>query len=498
MVQKAVIALGLIFVAAFSWPAYKNVNYFLRLREARQHLQENRAFPARDVLEKMAKEWPNDKEVQYRLAVSYRRTGKLLEVEEHLNRATELGWSTEDTNRQIHLLKFQQGFVSEAEPYLHRLLDRGASDEVAEEVYEAMVVGYLSEYHINEAKRCLDYWISWKPNDPDPHYLMAELAALAQMRDMEDQQYQKILEANPNDFRAHASRANMLVSINRVEEAEEEYKICLDLWDSKYSSAPTPMLGMAECAYRQARQEEAREWITKFLEATPEEADSLIALAQALLGQVLIDMQEYEEAVDAFQEAVEKLPNDHLVHNGLGRALSLCGRQEEAAESFARGERIREFRQRYNDNQRDMMNDPSNVEFRVESAYLLLELDDMPGCFHTLIGALRMNRAHPRANAVMAAFFRKKGDEVSAKEYAEFAGTTRPEDTPVLDSPNAMARKGKNAAPPAPGGPSSESPLNTDKILSVPNANGEKSSTEPDSAGSTLKANSQESSNPSP
>ncbi len=80
--------------------------------------------------------------------------------------------------------------------------------------------------------------------------------------------------------------------------------------------------------------EGAAQVLTRYLEATPDDALAHFQLAHLVLG-----LGDAQRAVQVFERTVELVPDNAVAHNDLGTALEEVGREPEAAEAYRRATR---------------------------------------------------------------------------------------------------------------------------------------------------------------
>ena len=195
---------------------------------------------------------PNSAEANYRLAVALRRSGQLDRVEMPLKTAQKLGWHKDDIERQCLLLIAQNGDIQSVDARLKSIMTRGATDEEAEEIYEALVIGYLKTYRLKDAWDCLAYWGEWQPRAIFPKFWRADIYRRQNRLEQEEREYREILAINPSHTPARCRLAEMCKASNRVSEAVRDYEKCLAAVDVP----PEAFIGLAEC-YRRLGQIEA-------------------------------------------------------------------------------------------------------------------------------------------------------------------------------------------------------------------------------------------------
>jgi len=141
--------------------------------------------------------------------------------------------------------------------------------------------------------------------------------------------YQKALELDPNCASAHSNLAVALVQEGNLEEAESHYRKAL-------SGRPTAEIhnGLGYVLARRGRTDEAIAEFRKAIELNPKFTPAYNNLAEALVKQGNLD-----EAAASYQRSLAEKPSA-AVYKALGTVLRQQGKDDEAAEQFARAEAL--------------------------------------------------------------------------------------------------------------------------------------------------------------
>jgi Flp pilus assembly protein TadD len=141
--------------------------------------------------------------------------------------------------------------------------------------------------------------------------------------------YQKALELDPNCASAHSNLAVALVQEGNLEEAESHYRKALP-------GRPTAEThnGLGYVLARRGRTDEAIAEFRKAIELNPKFTPAYNNLAEALVKQGNLD-----EAAASYQRSLAEKPSA-AVYKALGTVLRQQGKDDEAAEQFARAEAL--------------------------------------------------------------------------------------------------------------------------------------------------------------
>lgn len=415
MLRKGLLVFGLVLVAVGAVPAYRRVAFARHFALGRQHLVKNEFGAAIADLE-TAQQWqPKRADAAYFLAVAYRRSGKLDRVDPQLRKAEQYGWSKEDVQRQRLLLKAQVGGFNEVETELRNLFNRQLDDEAALEVYEALAHGYWANHRINDAVRCLDFWIKWRPRDVEPRLMRAE--AYSDFNDpvSAEKEYREVLKHHPGDARALLLLGQLLLEQGRVEAAAAAYKKC----PTSGKDAAEVLLGLAECEYRSGNAEKAEQLLKKV------NADKMAPERQAhvlkLQADILRFSKQPQQAIELLRRAIELWPHDSGLHQSLGMSYSATGDKKKAEEHLEIGRQITARADRFNTLQRQVVAHPNNADLRGEIGEILKQQGLEKDATTWWRSALRIDPRHQISHEGLAAFYAREGERGLAKRHREAA-----------------------------------------------------------------------------
>lgn len=420
---RRLLLLGGVFLAALAavvvlWPG---VRVTRQLTEARRALQRGDISAALRVLETAEALQPDRAEVQYLAAVANRRAGRLDRFEPHLQRAAELGWAEEDIQRQRWLARAQTGSVDAVQRELWAAIEGGASDEAAEEIYEAVAKGYLATYRPRDAWRCLDAWLVWRPDAPQARIMRAwvyeQVADLAPAID----DCLAALEQLPDDLAARVKLGQLLFRQNRLEEARREFQTCV-------AAAPgdgDALVGIAQCERRLGNAAEARRHLEAALgqELSPQQRG--IALAE--MGRLLLDDGKVAESVACLTQAAQWAPAENSVHYALALSLSRAGQPERAKHHHERARQIRTEYDRLCEITRRLIDSPGDAELRCEAGLILIGQGFKKEGIDWLIAALKCDPNHRKAHQLLADYYAEAGNQQLAAHHRLLAALSPPE-----------------------------------------------------------------------
>jgi len=406
---RRLLALGagffVIVAAALCWPYMRTTQHLVA---ARQAMREGELVAALVALEKAKAIQPDRAEVQYLLAVALRRAGRLQEYEAPLERAAELGWPEEDIRRQRLLAQAQRGDVPAVRAQLMALMTRGASDEVAEEIYEAMAKGYMISYALLDARLCLDFWLTWRPGTPQARVMRACIFEQTGEWDKAVADYRAALEHHPKHREARVRLGQAFLQLKDYAEAKAEFQ-------ARLADAPDDieaLQGLAQCERQLGDMDVAKACVERILAAELNPTQRGMAMAE--LGRILLNQGKTAEALEVLNRARELVPMDSMVHQALGTALARTGQTQKAQYHMDRFRHIRKQFDRMTGITRRLIDKPNSAELRYEAGAILMEQGMKKDAADWLLSALKCDPRHRKTHELLAEYYAELGDQQSA------------------------------------------------------------------------------------
>ena len=412
MLLSLVVLAGTAAVAS-PW-AWREVSFRHHLRTARVALDAFVADNAVMELNAAEKLRPNSAEVQYLLGMANRKAGRLDHCRSHLERAATLGWPNKEVRLQLTLLAFQAG-DRQAEAELRRSMLLPMTDEVAEETYESLAIGYLAEYRVSEADLVLDYWIRWRPKRARPRLLRAEIFAITRQHHERLEQYEQVLAVDPENYAAHLGMAHVLLGQHDAEGALARYRWCSDHWPGDLA----PPLGIAACYQHQGKLTEAKQVLRAVLEKRMSSDQRAHVLAE--LAKVVQQERDFPAAIALLTESVQLNPYSEQAEYTLSMCLAKVGRREEAERHTRRSKEIEKAQQQLADVELQMLSQPDDAELRYQAGLALTKLGNPKASAAMMLAALRWDPLHSGAHAELVKYYEEIGRSDLAREHQAFA-----------------------------------------------------------------------------
>lgn len=268
-----------------------------------------------------------------------------------------------DPKRMIHvvnqidygLLLFTRGDLDEAARIFSHILEMDPNNLTA---HNLLGICFIKMGRESEA---LYHWrkvIELKPNSIDARRNLAKVLASRKLYRQAEEQFLTVLELNPDDVKALVELGDIALESGDVESAEEYYARVLEI----DPDLVVPYRELADIAGRRGEQEVAISYMEQAFALDTTNVVIRQDLARALrqagryreslrhfrwlaserddapsfinLGHVLERVGESEEAIVAFQEAIERDSLSLRAYNSLGTTLLSLGRYGEAESMF--------------------------------------------------------------------------------------------------------------------------------------------------------------------
>ena len=369
-----------------------------QLYSARNELSKGNAPSAIPRLQHVIKYAPQSAEAHYRLAVAERRAGHLDQVLKPLESAQKLGWNKEDIERQTLLSIAQNGEIDSVNSRIKSIMGRGASDEAAEEIYEALSIGFLKTYRLKEAWDCLNFWSEWKPKAIFPKYWRADICRRIDNPTAEEQEYREILAIDPRYLNARSRLAEVLKDSNRIEAAAREFELGL----VQAPNRPDLLIGAAECERRLGNVNKAIPLLQHVMTLNLSTVERATALSHQ--GQIEADAGRWIDAIGNLEKAIQLDPAEASIWFALSQAYSSSGELQKSQEALERSKQVRSQRERVEEIARVLVDRPGNADLRYEAGKILIDMGMKEDGAAWLQTALQMQPTHPQAREALETY----------------------------------------------------------------------------------------------
>lgn len=354
-----------------------------------------------------------------------RKLGRYPQMEAALKAARVAGAPREKLDIEQWLAEAESGNTTNLQRELSRLLLKG--DDLPA-ICEAMALGCIATYRLDDALQILTIWQADFADDPQPHYLRGRLLEHRSNIEGAIEEFRKALALAPRHGPAAYNLGRLLVSAQKIEESLTAYQQAEPLL-----LEPQPALvGQARCLRVLGRLDEARAMIDRAL-ARPTgrlvEAYRLVgdpgdsALAQALseAGQIDLQSDRFEAAAKSFEAALKQHPYDWRTRYSYAAALRQLGRFEAAARESKQVEATQAALTSCERMIDDLKTQPNNAEARYAVGKMLLEHVSPNQGLVWLNSVLSIDPGHQPTHAVLASYYTEhQAENATFAELAKF------------------------------------------------------------------------------
>jgi tetratricopeptide (TPR) repeat protein len=390
------------FISRRVWASYH--------RRAAEQLLEKREFHhAQAHLRECLKVWSRNPELHVLAARTARRAGLFEEAEQLLNACEELHVPTEVVVLERTLLYAQRGAVDTAvENKLWALIKQ--DHPATPLILEALAQGYIYDYRLDNALRCLERWLELQPDTVPALIWRAQVLHGLQQYEAALKDLRRAIELDPDLDDARTQLADLLLSSEALEEAEPH----LEILRQRQPMNPAVVIGLATCQYHRGNLAEAERLLDVLLAARP---DCSQALRER--GRIALDTKGAEEAEDWLRRCLTIDPADRGAIYLFSRCLQLQGRQTEARDWIAKLERLDADLARLKELAQLVVKTPWEIGLRYEAGVICLRYGKEPEGLRWLTGVLQMDPFHRPTNQLLAEHYEHSGKPDLAKLHRQ-------------------------------------------------------------------------------
>lgn len=168
------------------------------------------------------------------------------------------------------------------------------------------------------------------PSDPGAFYYLGRLYFSSDNPLKALAAFQTANALDPSSVRTHNQLGQTYEALNRLSEAEGEYKKAIELERIQPKKSEWPYYNLGLLCFKAGRREEAAQYLRTALDRRPQFPEAQVKLAQVLEAKNLV-----REARQLLEEAIQEEPHSSEAHYRLALLLSKEGKQAEAEQQFA-------------------------------------------------------------------------------------------------------------------------------------------------------------------
>jgi|GEM_PF-1846500 len=418
----ALLVIGLCLVVisgAVVFGVYPHVAAKYHWEQAKKALVNNDLARAENHLAECLKVWSTDGEVQFAMARTSRRNGKLDQAFEHLLKAKKQNWVPEQIKLENALIKAQRvGFLPDVTEPLETILREGHQDY--RYILEALIIGDIQTNFFTEADRWALVWIDRDPDEWLARYWHGVVLDFTGQFASSKEEYRKALELNPNGKDTHFRLAQVLLLRDK---AADEAIVHFEATLASDPDNAAALLGLARCQHSLEPEDlaKAKATLDRLIQAHPD-----FVGAYTLYSQLEDEEDRLEEALRWLKKAKEIDPNDRLTNQRLFDVLHRLNRQEEAQEIQRRTREQERLFLRLDEIATEVLGQPKDVPLRVEAGNILLQLGKPAEAFDWFISAYLLDKNDQTVKEGMRKCLQKTGNKELLELYRPYIGEPHP------------------------------------------------------------------------
>ena len=348
-----------------------------------EQMQEARDYPAaREKIDSFLRERPNDPRALLLSARNARKTKDYYNARELLRASKEHGGDSEAIDIEEALIDVQRGEDRSIE-WLRARSRSGDSHALA--ILEVLIQHDLDTYQLWLALDGLNLFLEQRPNDLQA--LMGRARVWERFLYFKDAlaDYQRAVEAHPDNEVARLKLADTLLLVGTPAEALQQYR-----WlEGRFPDKTEVRLGLARCLRQIGETARARGILNSLIQSPPENGEALWEL-----GQMALEDGKPGEAEPLLRRAAKALPYDRRVIFSLQQCLADLKKDAEAAVMNARVQKIDADIRRLDQVRQEVMKKPDDPALRVEGGLLFLRNGERREGVRWLRHALKVNPGH--------------------------------------------------------------------------------------------------------
>jgi predicted Zn-dependent protease len=381
-------------------------------RAGRSELERFHSEQARVHFDACLRLWPASAEAHLLAARAARRFGDLKAARDHLRECQRIERTPSDESVfEWTLLRAASGDLDELEPHLLGRIQKDPTS--APLIWEALAQGCLNNYRLRAATNYLDDWLEQQPENVQALFLRGSIRQQARAASGAAEDFQRVVELDPERDDARRLLARNLLKIGRYDEAYSH----LNYLHKRRPSDAELTVNMARCEIERGRRAQARASLDAVLADHPGNRAALVEH-----GRLALREGQPAEAEEWLRKAVAAGPNDYYANWQLYESLRLQGKMSEAEEQLGKALAIQDRAERLGEIQTRLMSiNPHDPALHCEMGTLLIDAGFKELGENWLLSALYQDEHYGPAHAALADLYEERGETEQAAEQRRLA-----------------------------------------------------------------------------
>ena len=332
----ALVAVGWLFLKPWLLP---RVLAWHHARAARSELKNYHNPQALRHLKECMLQWPNDPDLLILAARAERRASHYAEAERLLDQYQKARGVDKRYSLEELLLSAERG-VDRVADQCWRYVEQGDDDTVL--ILEALIRGYVRQYQLGGARKCLDRWLQMQPSCAQAQYLDGQYQLdYSHKADRAGESFRRAVDLDPEHEEARICLAVALLESHDPTNVTEALKH-LEFVRERQPENLSVQVGLAEGHNDLGQQAQAIKIVDGVLAERPDFAPAL-----ALRGRLAADQGQFADAENWLRKALVGDPNNFVVRYRLAQCLLSNGKDEEARQLEKESKQVLEDLGRY-------------------------------------------------------------------------------------------------------------------------------------------------------
>jgi tetratricopeptide (TPR) repeat protein len=347
------------------------------------------------------------------------RTELLEQASRHLDDCSRLNGPPDAISLERLLLRLQQGEMSGTEGSLVAYAQTDGPDVPL--VLEGLIQGYLRGLRLDRARFYVEELLARQPDNAQALVWRGRIKEQFSQFPSAKEDYEKALRCLPGFDLGHFYLAENLLRANNAQEAACH----LESLRERLPNNALVRLGWARCQAALGHVEEARALLDDWLSDTPlTHARRLEALTER--AKLALELGQPIQAEDYARQALQVSPLDQYALYSLYRSLTAQGRDEQAKETQAQLDRIKQDLQFVSKGLTKTKQTPDDLDLRQQLGEAYLRLGRAGEALVWFHSVLDRDPSYRPTLVALADYYEQQGNASRAAELHQRLGLTVP------------------------------------------------------------------------
>jgi tetratricopeptide (TPR) repeat protein len=387
--------------------AGSNLWAWYHFRSGRSCLEKYHDAEGLEHLRQCLKVWHHDPEALLLAARASRRVGDFADAEKFQEQYEQAAGENDNLTLEGVLLRAERGEVDAVRDFCQVLVNQDHPDTAL--VLEAQARGYLRQYRLAEAFRCLKQWQNRQPENPQVFFLKALLYDQNLNRQAAIYCYRWVVELDPERDDARQRLARHLLDRGAGRDALTYVRELLE----RQPDNPDVRVLLARCRTQLNEPVRAEELLDEVLADHPRHSEAL-----AERGNLARQLGQTKAAETWLRKAADLEPAHYQVHYRLWEVLKRNGKKSEANKVRKRLRRMEHDMERMQTIiTRLMPSRPHDAALHYEVGLISFRAGNIKEGLRWLHSTIDLDPNNARAHRLLALFYDQTGSPARAAKH---------------------------------------------------------------------------------